>query len=60
MESKLNGFGVYSYEQLGRLKATDVEALANTLGSFHDRIERDQWVNQSKKLYKKKYGQKID
>ena len=60
MESKLNNFGVYSYEQLGRLKAADIEALATTLGSFHDRIDRDQWVSQSKNLFKKKYGQKID
>ena len=60
MESKLNNFGVYSYEQLGRLKAADIEALATTLGSFQDRIDRDQWVSQSKKLFKKKYGKKID
>ncbi len=60
MEKKLNDFGVYSYEQLGRLKAADVETLATTLGSFPDRIKRDEWVKQYKKLFKKKYGQKID
>ena len=60
MESKLNDFGVYSYEQLGRLKKDDIETLATTLGSFPDRIDRDKWVSQSKKLFKKKYGQKID
>ena len=60
MESKLNDFGVYSYEQLGRLKADDIETLATTLGSFPDRIDRDKWVSQSKKLFKKKYGEKID
>lgn len=60
MESKLNDFGVYSYEQLGRLKKADIETLATTLGSFPDRIDRDKWVSQSKKLYNKKYGQNID
>jgi len=60
MERKLNDFGVYSYEQLGRLQKKDVEALATTLGSFPDRIDRDKWVSQSKKLFKKKYGQKIE
>jgi len=60
MEGKLNEFGVYSYEQLGRLKAADIETLATTLGSFPDRIARDKWVSQSKKLFKQKYGQKID
>ena len=60
MEKKLNDFGVYSYEQLGRLKGADIETLATTLGSFPDRINRDEWVKQSKKLFKKKYGEKID
>ena len=60
MEGKLNDFGVYSYEQLGRLKAADIETLATTLGSFPGRIDRDNWVGQSKKLYKKKYGENID
>ena len=59
MEGKLNDFGVYSYEQLGRLSKDDVSALAETLGSFPDRINRDKWVSQSKKLHNKKYGEKI-
>ena len=59
MEGKLNNFGVYSYEQLGRLKAADIEILANTLGNFPGRIDRDKWVSQSKNLYKKKYDKKL-
>ena len=59
MEGKLNDFGVYSYEQLGRLTKDDIAALAETLGSFPDRINRDKWVSQSKRLHKKKYGEKI-
>ncbi len=59
MEGKLNDFGVYSYEQLGRLTKDDITALAETLGSFPDRINRDKWVSQSKKLHKQKYGEKI-
>ncbi len=60
MEGKLNDFGVYSYEQLGRLNKDDIAALAETLGSFPDRINRDKWVTQSKKLHKQKYGEKLD
>jgi len=60
MEKKLNAFGVYSYEQLGRLTKNDIATLAETLGSFPDRINRDKWVSQSKMLHKKKYGEKID
>ena len=60
MEKKLNAFGVYSFEQLGRLTDKDIEALANTLESFPGRIQRDNWVSQSKKLFIKKYGESID
>ena len=59
MEGKLNDYGVYSYEQLGCLTKDDIKALAETLGSFPDRINRDKWVSQSKKLHKEKYGEKI-
>jgi predicted flap endonuclease-1-like 5' DNA nuclease len=60
MEQKLNNFGVYSYEQLGRLTKDDIQALAETLGGFPGRIDRDKWVSQSKKLHKKVYGEKTD
>ncbi len=60
MENKLNDFGVYSFEQLGRLTKDDIESLANTLESFPDRIQRDKWVSQSKRLFKKKYGESLD
>ncbi len=59
MEKKLNEFGVYSFEQLGRLSKEDIQALADTLGSFPGRIERDKWVGQSKKLFKEKYNGSI-
>ncbi len=60
MEQKLNDFGVYSFEQLGRLKAKDITALTETLGSFPGRIKRDKWVSQSKQQHKKKYGKEIN
>lgn len=60
MEGKLNDFGIYSFEQLGRLNKNDIKSLAETLGSFPDRIERDKWVAQSKRLHKKKYDEKIE
>lgn len=60
MEGKLNDFGVYSFEQLGRLNKSDIKSLAETLGSFPDRIERDKWVTQSKRLHKKQHGEKIE
>ena len=60
MEKKLNDFGVYSFEQLGKLTSKDIDALTETLESFPGRIERDKWVSQSKKQFKKKYGKSLD
>jgi len=59
MEKKLNDFGVYSFEQLGRLTTLNIDALTETLASFPGRIQRDKWVSQSKQQYKKKYGKAI-
>ena len=56
MESKLNNYGVYSFEQLSNLTSEDIDTLTKTLDSFPGRIERDKWVSQSKKQFKKKYG----
>ena len=56
MEKTLNDFGVYSFEQLANLAKEDIKVLANKLGGFPGRIERDKWVSQSKNQFKKKYG----
>ena len=55
MEKILNDFGVYSYEQLANLISDDITALADKLGGFPGRIERDKWVSQSIKHFKNKY-----
>ena len=59
MEKKLNEFGVYSFEQLGRLTNSASEALSETLESFPGRIKRDKWVSQAKTQHKKKYGESL-
>ena len=56
MEKTLNEFGIYSFEQLANLAKDDIKMLADKLGGFPGRIDRDKWVSQSKKHLKKKYG----
>ena len=51
-EGLLNSFGIYQYAQLAAFSAKDVEWLAAELGSFPDRIDRDEWVKQAKDLAK--------
>ncbi len=52
-EQKLNEVGIYTYEQLSKLKAADKEELSNVDGITRDKIEADEWVKQAKALLKK-------
>ncbi len=53
-EQKLNEVGIYTYEQLSKLKAADKEELSNVDGITREKIESDEWVKQSKELLKNK------
>lgn len=52
VEQKLNEIGIYNYDQLSRLKINDIRTLTSLIDFFPDRIERDNWVGQAKKLSK--------
>jgi predicted flap endonuclease-1-like 5' DNA nuclease len=60
MERILNENGCYHFKQLANFSARDIEWISQALGSFPDRIERDDWVDQAKALYVEKYGQRHD
>ena len=53
-EAKLNEIGIYTYEQISKLKAADREALSAIDGITRDKIEADEWVKQAKQLLKNK------
>ena len=48
----LNKMGITSYQQVAKFKKTDIRIISAALGSFSDRIERDDWVGSAKKLLK--------
>jgi len=52
-EAKLNEIGIYTYEQISKLKAADREELSAIDGITRDKIESDEWVKQAKQLLKK-------
>ncbi len=54
LEKKLNGLGIYSYEQISRLDGNLIEKLTTAIEFFPGRIERDDWVGQAKRLLKPK------
>ena len=50
MEGVLNEQGCYTFDQVASLSDRDVEWVAANINTFPDRITRDKWVEQAKKL----------
>ncbi|MBK5212264.1 MAG: 50S ribosomal protein L21 [Flavobacteriaceae bacterium] len=53
-EEKLNELGIYTFEQISKLKAADRDALSAIDGITREKIEADEWVKQAKELLKNK------
>ncbi|QJP33680.1 50S ribosomal protein L21 [Nonlabens sp. Ci31] len=53
-EKRLNELGIYTYEQISKLKAADREELSAVDGITREKIESEEWVKQAKALLKKK------
>ncbi len=53
-EERLNEIGVYTYEQISKLKAADRDELSALDGITREKIESEEWVKQAKELLKKK------
>lgn len=53
-EKKLNDIGIYTYEQISKLKAADKDELSALEGITREKIEAEEWVKQAKDLLKKK------
>ncbi len=54
VEEKLNKLGIYTYDQISKFNARDIKAVTHFIEYFPGRIERDDWVGQSKVLLNKK------
>lgn len=52
IQAILNKEGIYQFSQISSFKTADIRALSSKLGSFTDRITRDNWIQQAKKLAK--------
>ncbi len=53
-EKRLNEVGIYTYEQISKLKAADRDELAGIDGITREKIEAEEWVKQAKALLKDK------
>lgn len=52
IEKKLNSIGIYNFIQISNLTASDIKLITDLIKFFPGRIERDNWVEQAKKLLK--------
>ena len=50
IEEKLNEIGIYNYDQISRLKESDIRIITELIDFFPGRIERDNWVGQAEAL----------
>jgi len=53
IEEKLNSIGIYNFEQISNFNNTDIDKITDLIKFFPGRIERDDWVGQSKELLNK-------
>ncbi|GAA4278816.1 hypothetical protein [Aquimarina mytili] len=53
IEEKLNGIGIYTFDQISKFKKEDIETVTELIKFFPGRIERDKWTDQAAKLMKK-------
>ena len=50
LEKKLNGLGIYTFEQISKFDAGLIEKVTTAIEFFPGRIERDDWVGQATAL----------
>ncbi len=53
IEEKLNEIGIYNYDQIRKLKESDIRIITDLIDFFPGRIERDDWVGQADSLKQK-------
>ena len=56
LEGKLHAMGIYTYRQVLEWDDQAIDAVSKRI-AFKDRVRRDHWVEQVRRLYRAKYGQ---
>ena len=59
LEKMLNKNGIKNFKQVAELTSSEIEDLSTKLGSFKNRIIRDDWVSKARDLHFQKYGEKV-
>ncbi|GAB2540865.1 hypothetical protein [Spirosoma aerophilum] len=56
LERKLHSLGIYTFKQVANFAKEDIDKINELIEFFPGRIERDNWVDQSRAFYEHKYG----
>ncbi|GAB3504865.1 hypothetical protein GCM10027341_35780 [Spirosoma knui] len=56
LERKLHSLGIYTFRQVANFTKEDINKVNEIIEFFPGRIERDNWVEQSKTFHERKYG----
>ncbi len=59
IEKVLNFLGIISFKQIATFTEQDIKRVEGELDHFTDRIQRDAWIAQARKLHKEKYGEDV-
>jgi len=60
IEKKLNSIGIYSYDQLSKLRESDMAAITELIEFFPGRIKRDRWKQKAEKLVSQRTKPQLD
>lgn len=60
LERKLHRLGIYTFRQVANFTKEDTKLINEIIEFFPGRIERDDWVGQSKAFHDRKYGGKAE
>ncbi len=56
IERKLKAMGITTYRQIASFSGDDVARVGAALGSFRDRIQRDDWIGSARRLHADRHG----
>ncbi len=59
LENSLNDHGVYQFRQIALWSRANAEEFSRRLECFADRMFRDQWIEQARRLHFDKYGLEV-
>ena len=60
LERTLNSLGIVSYRQIATWNDAEIQRVSGRLDGFHDRIRRDDWVGQARRLHLESYGEHVE